>query len=487
MAVHFMDNVIEENKYPLPEVDKITKGNRKIGLGVMGFADMLYLMEIPYNSDDAIDLARQIMEFITTEGKKMSIELAKTRGVFPYYEGSIFSRNLTEDYQAGLIAEADYKTGLKIKGLPFDFADGSAPMPIRNATITTIAPTGTISIIAGCSSGIEPMFALSYRRENVLDNDKMVETNPLFEAIAKEKGFYSEEVMQKIADHGSCVGVSGVPEEIQKVYVTAHDISPEWHIKMQAAFQEFTDNAVSKTINLPKTATTEDIRKAYELAWDLGCKGITVYRDGSREKQVLNLGKAAEKKVPEAIKPADTVASAKRPRQPALHGITFRYESGRTKNKPYITLNHDVFENRKMMAELFIARGGGFIDQWTEAVGRLVSGIFRRCEDPTWVIDELRKVKDTNSAHQSPLFRKTVESDVAAIAEYINLYMDQNKIGPEYSDEPPVEVYSEGLNVKPPTSAVDQAVYEVCPDCGNKTLVNEEGCLKCHSCGYTHC
>ncbi len=256
-AVHFLDNVIDVNRYPLPEIEKMTKANRKIGLGVMGFADMLIQLKIPYDSEKALAMAEKAMKFISEEGKKEGVELGDERGSFPNFEGSIWEK---EGYKA-----------------------------MRNATLTTIAPTGTISIIAGCSSGIEPIFAVAFVR-NVMEGTKLLEIQPSFEKIAKEREFYSRELMMKIAKSGSVQSLAQVPDDLQRIFATALDIAPEWHVKMQAAFQEYVDNAVSKTVNLPTDATPEDVRKVFLLAYKLKCKGVTVYRYGSRREQVLHVG-----------------------------------------------------------------------------------------------------------------------------------------------------------------------------------------------------
>jgi ribonucleoside-diphosphate reductase alpha chain len=255
-AVHFLDNVVEANRYPLKETDEITRANRKIGLGVMGFADMLIKLGIPYDSGLALQTGEETMKFIEEESHKRSVELGEERGSFANFKGSIW--------------ESKYPA-------------------MRNATVTTIAPTGTISIIAGCSSGIEPIFAISFIR-NVLSGTRLFETNPLFEMIAKEKGFYSEQLLEKIAKTGSVQNTKEVPDDVKRLFVTALDIDPEWHVKMQAAFQKYTDNAVSKTVNLPAEATADDVRKIYDMAWQLKCKGVTVFRYGSKPEQVLYIG-----------------------------------------------------------------------------------------------------------------------------------------------------------------------------------------------------
>jgi len=256
LAVHFLDNVIDANRFPLPQIERMTKANRKIGLGVMGFAELLIRLNIPYDSEDAIKLAEKIISFISKEARKKSEELGLKRGSFPNFDKSIY-----KNYKA-----------------------------MRNATVTTIAPTGTISIIAGCSSGIEPLFAISFMR-NVLEGERLFEVNPLFERIAKQKGFYSGILLEKIAKEGSIKDIKGIPNNVKKIFKTALDIKPEYHVRMQAAFQKYVDNSVSKTINLPENATKNDVKKAFELAYELKCKGITVYRYGSKPQQVLYIGK----------------------------------------------------------------------------------------------------------------------------------------------------------------------------------------------------
>ena len=261
-CTHFLDNIIDASKFPTPEITQMVKSNRRIGLGVMGFADMLCMMGIPYNSESAIKLGEKIMKFINDEAHKMSAELGKKRGSFPNFKGSLWDK---QGYRH-----------------------------MRNATCTTVAPTGTISIIAGCSSGIEPLFAVTFMR-NVLEGTHLLEVNPIFEQVAQENNFYSEKLMRKIAKTGSVAKLKEIPQEVRKTFVTALEIPPEFHVKMQAAFQNHTDNAVSKTINFPHYAKVADVKKAYELAYKLKCKGITIYRYGSKSEQVLYIGKIAEK------------------------------------------------------------------------------------------------------------------------------------------------------------------------------------------------
>ena len=264
-AVHFLDNVIDANRYPVKQIGDITKGNRKIGLGVMGFAEMLIKLKVPYDSKKALGVASKVMRFISKEADNKSVELANRRGSFPNKRHSNLKFN-----------------------------------KIRNATRTSIAPTGTISIIAQTSSGIEPLFAVSFIRD-VLDGTKMLEVNSLFEEVARQRGFYSRDLMMQISRKGSVQKIRGVPDDVKRIFVTALDIRPEWHVRMQAAFQGHTDLAVSKTVNLPVSASIDDIKKVFMLAHSLRCKGITVYRYGSKEEQVLYIGEVFKKENPREV------------------------------------------------------------------------------------------------------------------------------------------------------------------------------------------
>ena len=256
--MHFLDNVIDANRFPLDIIRDKTKDTRKIGLGVMGFADMLLKLNIPYNSEEAVEVAEKVAAFIQQESRQASAMLADQRGNFPAYPGSKY--------------------------------DGNGLGRMRNATTTTIAPTGTISIISGCSSGVEPLFAVSFVRR-VLEGTELIEVHPYFEELAKSRGFFSPELMKNIAATGSIRDFKEIPKDVRRLFVTAHEVSPQWHIRLQAAWQKYTDNAVSKTVNFPKQATADDVRQAYLMAFDLGLKGVTIYRDGSREEQVLSFGK----------------------------------------------------------------------------------------------------------------------------------------------------------------------------------------------------
>ncbi len=449
LSVHFLDNLIDVNKFPLPEIEKATKATRKIGLGVMGWSTLLIRLGIAYNSDEAVALAEKIMSFILNEATKKSQELAQEKGVFPAFKGSIYDKK-----------------------------EGS--LRLRNATLTTIAPTGTISIIAGpCSSGIEPLFAVVYYR-NVMDNDKLVEVDPLFEEIARERGFYSRALMERIAETSSIQNIEGVPEDVKRVFVTAHDISPEWHVRMQAAFQKYVHNATSKTINFPHEATVEDVRKAYLLAYELGCKGITIYRDRSREEQVLNIGNKeapSEKKIVD-IEPGKI---APRPRPEVITGTTTKVATGC--GNLYVTINID--EQGKPF-ELFTQMGkaGGCAASQLEALGRLVSLAFRSGIEVKAIIEQLRNIRCP-----SPSWEKgqRIFSCSDAIARVIEKRLINAKVSPVALEAASVAMkHSHNDEVITSDFSNHGEIIGVCPDCGG-TLRHEEGCLKCQGCGYSKC
>src|SRR5438034_60757 len=336
LAVRFLDDVIEMNPYPLAEIDATVKSNRRIGLGIMGWADLLFTMGIPYDSPEAIDLADRLMAFVKEKSHDQSAKLAEERGPFPNWSLSIYQND----------------------------------RPLRNSTVTTIAPTGTISMIAGCSSGIEPIFALAFEhRVRQPDGERVLTfVNETFERIAKERGFYSHALMREIAKRGSLDGIPGVPEDAARIFRTSHEINPEWHVRHQAAFQRYTDNGVSKTINLPNSASEEDVARAYLLAWELGCLGITVFRDGCKGEQVLNVGIGTKENVPSAA------PAVIRPRPRSLNGTTYRTDT--PIGTAWITVTETA---QKEPFEVFVQVGKGGSDTMAvaEALGRLISLVLR--------------------------------------------------------------------------------------------------------------
>ncbi len=420
VAVRFLDNVIDVNKFPLPQIDEMTKKTRKIGLGAMGFADMLIDLGVPYDSEEALKVASEIMRFIQDEATKASVELAKERGIFPAFSGSIHDR------------------------------DGGPR--VRNASCTTIAPTGTLSIIAGCSSGIEPLFALSYTR-NILDGTKFVEVNPYFEEAARKGGFYSKELMQKLAEGDHLSDIEGVPDEIKRLFVTAHEISPEWHVRVQAAFQRSTDNAVSKTVNFPHEATREEIARVYMMAFEEGLKGITIYRDRSRDAQVLVTGR--EDKV-------EGVALTPRKRPVETRGTVARVNTGC--GSLYITVAYDDMGIFEVFATL--GKSGGCASAQLEATCRLITLALRCGVDVASVVKQLKGIRCPSIAWDEG---KSILSCADAIASVLE------KHTVDETTPPPTEDYGLVKNLA-----------GQCPDCGN-LLRYQEGCYICPSCGYTKC
>jgi len=450
-AVHFLDNVIDMNNYPIDKIGETTRSNRKIGLGIMGWADMLVQMGIPYNSPEAIILAEKVMGFIQNISHKTSEEIALKRGAFPNFKHSI------------------YKKG----------------NPIRNATTTTIAPTGTIGIIANASGGIEPIFALVYKRANCLDKAEMFVINPYFEKIAKELGFYSQELMDKIAQEGTIKHMEEIPEKIRRVFVTAHDISPEDHIRMQAAFQKFVDNAVSKTVNFAHSATKEDVSKAYMLSYKLGCKGVTVYRDGSRDEQVLNLAGSSSKNN-EPAKAAEAVEKKPRQRPKRVTGTTFLMHTGC--GKMYVTVNEDKEGAFEVFTQL--GKSGGCTATQSEAIARLISLALRNRVDQDKIIQQLKGIRCP-----SPTLTENgaILSCPDAIAKALELYKSEkempslfngdnsdNQAGQEPEKKQESKVY------KSKSSGNSEGTCPQCPECG-EMLEFAEGCVVCKSCGYSKC
>jgi ribonucleoside-diphosphate reductase alpha chain len=426
-TVRFLDNVIDVNKFPLPQIAEMTRKSRKIGLGVMGFADMLIRLGIPYNSEEALKVGTEVMRFVHDEAGKASAELAEERGVFPAFSGSIYD----------------------VPGGP----------GMRNASCTTIAPTGTLSIISGCSSGIEPLFALSYTR-NILDGAQLVEGNPYFEKVARDGGFYSEELIKRLASGTRLEDIEGIPDDIKRVFVTAHNITPEWHVRMQAAFQQSTDNAVSKTVNFPREATREDITNVYTMAYELGLKGITIYRDRSRDSQVLVTG--GEEKGEE-----ETRKLTPRRRPSETTGTVARVNTGC--GSLYITVAYDD----KGIFEVFatLGKSGGCASAQLEATCRLITLALRSGVDVAPVVKQLKGIRCPSIAWDDG---KSILSCADAIASVLEKHINGEAAPPQTEEHQPD-------NNNPTVNLAGQ-----CPDCGN-LLVYQEGCFICPSCGYTKC
>lgn len=434
-SIHFLDNVIEVNNYPIPEIDRLARGNRKIGLGIMGFADALFLLEMAYDSEEAEKFAHEVMSFIQKESHDASCKLALRRGNFVYHDKSIFKD------------------------------------PMRNATTTTIAPTGTISIIADCSSGIEPIFALAFKR-NVMDNQTLVEVNRTFLDISKREGFYTDDLMELVATSGSVKNIESIPEKWRNIFKVSHDISPEWHIRIQAAFQKYVDNAVSKTINFPHSATEKNVRDGYLLAYELGCKGSTVYRDGSRDNQVLTIGTANQ----DVTSAECSVTPRIRPK------ITFGYtiKINTACGKLYVTINEDDHGLCEVFAT--IGKSGGCASSQAEGISRLVSLALRSGLDVYPIIKQLRGIRCT-----SPIWEdgELILSCPDAIGRALEMAMDIR----ENREKGNFNVSDIENMVKEKRSSISYNASsggEICPECSS-SLDMSEGCMTCRSCGYSKC
>jgi ribonucleoside-diphosphate reductase alpha chain len=441
LAVHFLDNVIEVNTYPLPEIQRVTKLTRKIGLGVMGFADVLLRLNLPYNSEAAINLAHQIMALIHDTGVAESQELARTRGAFPLFSESI------------------WKNG----------------PPMRNATITTIAPTGTLSILSGVSGGVEPVFAYAYVR-NVMDNTHLVETNQILKERLMEAGLYSDALARQIVEHGSLSEIREIPPEIKRVFVCAHDISPEWHVRMQAAFQCHTDNAVSKTVNFPARATREDVASVFRLAYETGCKGVTIYRDGSREDQVLNIG--ADTSV-SAAGPGRDASIVPRPRPEITTGFTEKVKIGC--GNLYITVNYD----KDGICEVFTntGRAGGCPSQ-SEATARLISIALRSGIRSEAIVEQLKGIRCPSTIRQPGIKVTSCPDAIGKVIEKVQKYSAAG--GGQIPAAVPAGFSAQPEPERPGPGQEDDAMPRHCPDCGSP-LEHEGNCVSCRSCGYSKC
>ena len=439
LAVRFLDDVIEMNPYPLPQIDATVKANRRIGLGIMGWADLLFTMGIPYDSQEATDLGNQLMAFVKEKSHDQSAKLAEERGPFPNWDHSIYKNH----------------------------------RPMRNSTVTTIAPTGTISMIAGCSSGVEPIFALAFEHRVKQPDGERVLTfvNETFERIAKEQGFYSDALMQEIVKRGSLHGIRGLPERASEVFKTSHEIGFEWHVRHQAAFQRSTDNGVSKTINLPNSASEEDVARAYRLAWELGCLGITVFRDGCKGEQVLNVGVSAKKS-----KSAGFAATAGpaviKPRPRSLKGSTYRTQT--PIGTAWVTIT-ETDEHEPFEVFVQVGKGGSDTMAVAEALGRLISLILRlpsplsaqrRLEE---VISQLSRIGGGQPTGFGPAKILSLPDALSrTLAEHIG------EVKP-------------GLEAPAVTVEARKQIGDLCKECGQATFIYEEGCKKCLSCGFNEC
>ncbi|RKY55632.1 MAG: adenosylcobalamin-dependent ribonucleoside-diphosphate reductase, partial [Candidatus Neomarinimicrobiota bacterium] len=453
ISVHFLDNVIDVNKYPLKKIDKMVKQSRKIGLGVMGFADLLFKLRVPYNSDEALKLADIIKEFIYNRAKEASIKRGKSRGTFPAWNESIYS------------------------------PDGPK---LRNSTFITIAPTGTISMISDCSSGIEPIFSLVFTK-SVMDGTDLLYINPYFEEACREAGIYSEELMERVKSKGSIQDIEEIPESIRKVFVTAHDISPEWHVRMQASFQKWVDSAVSKTCNFPKSSTVQDVMDAYWLAYEAGCKGITIYRDGSRDEQVLYIGKKDKSVSNQVTQPDQTIHPRIRPQN--TKGVTKRIRTGL--GTLYVTINEDNYG----LCEIFtnIGKAGSQAQVESEAISRLISLALRSGIDVRDVIKQLKGI-----GGPSPIWENGTQilSTPDAIAKAIEWYLDEREgKRKSQSSQPNFSLYDTSIDKKSKQeistsekrSHIDnKKSITTCPECGSN-VYHESGCVTCPLCGYSKC
>ncbi len=416
-AVRFLDDTIDASRYPLEQITSMVRANRKVGLGVMGFADLLFQLEIAYDSEEALDMAATVMAFVRDQAHAASAALAEERGPFPNWDISVY----------------------KEKGLP----------PLRNATTTTIAPTGTLSIIAGCSSGIEPLFALSFVR-TVMDGDRLVEVNPYFEQALRRQGLYSRELMDAVAATGSIREMDQLPRHVRRVFVTAHDIASHWHVRMQAAFQKYTDNAVSKTVNLPRHASVGQVREIYDLAYELGCKGVTIYRDGSKDNQVLA--------VPDDHN-SDRPVRLIKERPETLTGFTTKIKTGL--GQLYLTVTEH--EGRPFEVFATIGKSGRSTTAKTEAIGRLVSLALRSGVQVAEIVDQLKGIGGEHPVFQEGGLVLSIPDAIARVLEKHYLKPEDRCGGGAHSL----------AGVK-------------CPECG-QPISFEEGCQTCHFCGFTRC
>lgn len=451
LATRFLDNVIDMNAYPIPEIEEMTKRTRKIGLGVMGFSRVLFHLGIPYDSKEGVDMGREIMKYVQDIGYDESKRLAEERGVYPAWEGSLHQ-----------------KKGLRL----------------RNSYVTTVAPTGTLSMIADTSGGCEPEFSLVWYK-NVMDGEHLPYILDYFIEVAKEEGWWSEELFNKILENnGSCRGMPEVPERQQKAFAVSFDVSPEWHVRMQAAFQDYCDAAVSKTINLPREATVEDVLGAYLLAYKLKCKGITVYRYGSREDQVLNVGVSEAKRETQG-QVVETV-TAPRPRPDVIRGTTQKVYTGY--GAVYVTINEDDHGLFEVFAQ--IGRGGGYTASFTEAVARLISLCLRSGIPADEIIDQLEGIRSPRLAwdHREKIY-SVPDALAKAMKRHLSGYSQetlQPRVDSFEEDRPHLDDEIEKEYRDDTDAIVRQGLNPECPECGSP-LIFEENCIKCRHCGFSEC
>ena len=462
-AIQFLDNVLDMNEYPIDKVRVMVGQIRRIGLGIMGFADALLALNIGYNTDEGVAVAEKVMKFIQEESDKASVELAKTRGVFPAFEGSYY--------------------------------DKATEISPRNGARTTIAPTGTISMLAETSSGCEPLFAITYAK-NTIEGKRIFQTSPYFVKELKKRNLYSDELLAKIQDNrGSIQDIDEIPEDLKKTYVVAGDISPEWHLKIQAAFQKYVDNAISKTINFPNSATVEDVRNAYLMAYETDCRGITIYRDGSREKQVLETKKDSSyydklsgTKKPEVIVETKEVELplampiSLRPRPEVLNGKTYKVNTHL--GKAFVSINEDEKGN---IFEVFInvGRAGSDITADAEAIGRLISLTFRIPSEYSSnqiaekVITQLRGIGGSSSMGFGV---DRIRSLADAVAKTIEQHQKEKDLKKDETINDSETETAALISIPRKNKLTD-----ICPDCGSASLRYIEGCQKCELCGFSKC
>ena len=459
VSTRFLDNVIDANVYSVDKIENMTKSTRKIGLGVMGFADMLVQLNVPYDSEEGLSLGRKLMKFIRSESDEMSKTLASERGVFPAFEGS-----------------------------KYDSTDG---FEVRNACRLTVAPTGTISMIAGCSSGIEPLFALCYHKHNILGGESLLYVDKGFEKVAKEGGFYSQELLNYLADGGSLQERDDVPDWAKRLFVTSSDISPEMHVRMQAVFQERVDSAISKTINFPNSASDDDVRSAYLLAWELSCKGITVYRAGSRDAEVLTAGKEKDSSEENNVESTDNTnlkseMLTERQRPKVLSGVTERVRTAH--GNLFVTINYNE-EGKPFEVFASLGKAGSTESAQLEAITRLTTMSLRAGVEPSQIIQHLQGITDEPIWDKGSLVRSTPDAVAQVLSRHllknnsidVNTSSDVEQLG-LFAGDSTEEV------IKESESSEEVLVKKLaCPDCSIGVLVHQEGCLRCADCGYNKC